>query len=195
MIKTSLSIFAGALFVTGCLFPSFDDMQSGQKGAIAPRSDDEINQSQNGTTPSADAGSTSDSGTTPTPSPTPVTDGGVEASVTSVSSIACGNEACLGTSVAPFCCSHGTGALECTDNAGAGACEFFGGHVLACDDSDDCTGGQVCCWSGSSSTCRAASECTGVELCKTAAPKCTGGKQCTGTVNHPSSGFTSKSCQ
>ena len=188
-MRTTISLLLGALFVSGCLFPSFDDMQGGRNGGIAAKSEPNATDS-NETVPSSqppqstatDAGST-DAATTTTPTSN------------APRAIACDGDA----GVCPadgrsFCCAT-MGGPSCQGPGTEGFCTSVeGGKILRCDDRADCPTGNVCCFLGGAKEAACMPSCAGALLCSKDDPTCPAGKSCTGVITH-GGGFQSSFCQ
>jgi hypothetical protein len=192
-MRTALSMLLGTLLITGCIFPSFDEMQGGQKGAIAAKGDDVTDST--GTSPPPLTSATSaaaDAADAASPDATPgAKTGGV---------IACGTSPDGGAPVqcsiagGKGCCTT-IGGPDCQDNAALAFCHSpQGGSILRCDDKDDCSGADVCCFLAGAKEAACSPSCTGAVLCTKDNPQCPAGKACTGIVNLQA-GFTSSFCQ
>lgn len=194
-MRTALSLLLGTLFVTGCIFPSFDGMQ-GEKGSIAPRTEDDATEG-NGDSSTNTGATPNDDGGIANPNPSPAADGSVQNDGASTAdagprTIACGGATCP-VGGGAFCCA---GYGSCGENAdGQMPCSGLGnGRVLECDDNDDCGGGQVCCYVEANKKSSCQTSCTtGAILCNAASPRCPGAMQCNGTLT--TSAFTSSKCQ
>lgn len=167
-MRIAISMLLGTLLVTGCIFPSFDDMQNGSKndgdeGAPAPNATEEtVKQSDLATDPTPDASAAPSSSS----DASPAGDASADVATTpppGTGKIACGNEQCP---VAPdsHCCADYTvnpnDHFYCsTPGQTIGWCTGGGGRVLFCDQKADCPGSQVCCAKGDVTACSAT--CTG----------------------------------
>lgn len=179
----------GAILVTGCLFPSFDDMKGAPKGGIAEKADNEVTQS-NATTeppsssPDASATSTSDASFTNADAPPPL-----------VSRIACDADAGLCPADGKSYCCATVGGPSCQGPGTESFCTGVeGGKILRCDDRRDCPGSNVCCFLAGAKEAACMPSCAGALLCSKDDPTCPAGKSCTGVINH-GGGFSSSFCQ
>lgn len=187
-MRATLSFLLGALFVTGCLFPSFDDMR-GDKPGIAAKSEENVSETK-GTTPSASGSASGPDAASTDATAVPPKTGGV---------VRCGRDPDGGKPVecaigAEGCCTT-IGGPDCQNDMELAWCHSpQGGSILRCDDKDDCSGSDVCCWLGGMKESACAPSCAGAVLCDKANPKCPGMQTCTGVIDHPQ-GFTSSFCQ
>lgn len=189
-MRTFVSISLGTLLVTGCLFPSFDDMQGGTKGEITPRSESAPAQS-----PASEGSETIDASSEAMPDATaeaPKTPAAQTAGV-----LRCETDA----GVCPadgqsFCCAT-FGGPSCQGPGTEGFCKGFpeNGDLLRCDGNDDCPASAgICCFVASAKEAACTASCGGRVLCTKENPKCPAGQSCTGVITH-GGGFTSSFCQ
>jgi hypothetical protein len=199
-MRNAISILAAASFITGCIFPSFDNMQKGG----ASKNDDDTTEAaptegsvKNGlaadastdASPVGVASSSPDAGADATPDV-------VEAPPPGAGKIACGSSECTAGSDNYCCAGYGAPSFSCkNDNSFlAGACSGGAAHALFCDEKADCPTGQVCCDQpdgiGTLAQC-ASTRGGGKVLCKTD-KDCPTGKTCTGSLD---SDVPNKVCQ
>lgn len=202
MIRTAVSFVVGAALVTGCLFPSFDGMQGGKPGGIAAKGDDNITETTETSPATSTTGTTGTTTTTTSTTPDASVDAGTLDAVAPAKTggkVRCGRDRDGG---APVECAIGVegccttiGGPDCQNDMELAWCHSpQGGSILRCDDKDDCSGSEVCCWLGGLKEAACAPSCAGAVLCDKANPRCPGTQACTGVINHPQ-GFTSSFCQ
>jgi hypothetical protein len=198
-MRIAISMLTGALLITGCIFPSFDNMQNGERskgdGAATETSPTD---SQSVTNADLDA--------SPDASPVAVTsspDAGadaapdvIEAPPPGAGKIACGSSECTVGSDNYCCAGYGAPSFSCkNDNTFlAGACAGGDAHALFCDEKADCPSGQICCDQpdGIGTVAQCSTTCGGGKvLCKTD-KDCPTGKTCTGSLD---SDVPNKVCQ
>lgn len=191
MIRAAIAILFGAVLVTGCLFPSFDGMQGGQR---APGPNDDPNATAQGDASTTVGSSGVTTSSTPLDASTAPIDAGVDATAKAPATIACADEVCpVGDD--NFCCSAwggGCGKGQSGPN-GRTAC---GGTLrqLDCDETSDCATG-VCCFIDEQNRASCRADCAGGKvLCNKSAPSCPGAQTCTGVLDH-GLGFTSPFCK
>src|SRR5688500_11829309 len=159
MIRTMASTLAGAVVVTGCLFPAFDDMQGGKSGGLAAKGEDNVTETKE----------TSPATTTPNASAEAGAPDAVAPAKTG-GKVRCGQDPDGG---APVECAIGVegccttiGGPDCQNDMELAWCHSpQGGSILRCDDKDDCAGSNVCCWLGGMKEAACAPSCAGAVLC------------------------------
>lgn len=194
MHKIALSLFSASLFVTGCLFPSFDDMQ-GTASATDPKAESNATQAPDAKTTTIStpgAGASGSGGAANAPSSnaadasTPI-----EAGPRPVASIKCGTATCSGAT--QFCCgTNGWGGF-CKDLGQESQCTGDSGDALHCDDNADCGTGEVCCL-GAARTATCGTSCSGGKVLCRGNAGCPTGQSCTGVIDHLW-GATTNFCQ
>ena len=202
-MRNLISTLIGALFVTGCIFPSFDNMQNGSKKdgddesapAAAPGSTGEtVKRSELSTDPAPDAGTTTSS-----PDASAAVDASPDVVVApppGAGKIACGSSDCTVSANVYCCAGYATPSASCRNNDSFD--DVFGcangiAHALYCDEKADCPTGQVCCDTdqGSGTVAKCSASCGGRVLCKQDSD-CPTGKKCTGSLD---SDVPNKVCQ
>jgi hypothetical protein len=186
-MRTILSILAGTLLVTGCIFPSFDDMQNGASRANDDRSATETNPTEN-TVKRAELGAdASADGAAATTTPAPATDAGADVDVApppGAGKVSCGGSDCTVSSSTYCCAGYVSPAQSCRNHDSFDAelgCANGIAHALFCDEKADCPNGQLCCHddAGSGGIAKCAASCGGTVMCKTDAD-CPNNRRCNG---------------
>ncbi len=164
-IRKNIVVLSATLGITGCLFPSFDDLKGGTPGAADP----EANASTSRNLP--DPGS-SDASTTETSS-------SANDAASPKSMFACDETTCeFGKEM---CCAHMISPWECRAIGPLNDCDA----APQCTDNADCKGeGELCCYDQDThvSQCKKTS-CSGrkeLVLCNSKKPGCKDG-MCTGS--------------
>lgn len=162
MVRTFVSIALGTLFVTGCFFPSFDDMQGGthEKGD-APATElnaTEVGAPQTGT-PDGSA-TAADAATSIAADATVIITLDASGDVTTKSPgagrIACGTEQCPVAPNSHCCADYVNPQFYCASPSHTiGWCTGGGGRAVFCDEKADCPGSQLCCEKGDVTSCSA----------------------------------------
>lgn len=159
-MRTALSMLLGALLVTGCIFPSFDDMQGSKNDvpSIEAQPTGVMNADAGGAAPDSSAI------TQPSPSPDPSPDAAADAAVVAKSpgagKIACGAALCPVAANSHCCAGYVNPEFYCSSPSHTiGWCTGGGGRALFCDEKADCPASQVCCEKGDTTTC--SSSCDG----------------------------------
>lgn len=157
-MRNALSMLLGTLLVTGCIFPSFDDMQGKDTG-----------QKDEGSTTEA-APTEVKSGDVPDASPdvavviqspdatATVVDASPDVATKSpgAGKIACGTEQCPVAANSHCCADYVNPQFYCASPSHTiGWCTGGGGRALFCDEKADCPDAQVCCEKGDVSSCSA----------------------------------------
>jgi hypothetical protein len=159
-MRTAFSMLLGALLVTGCIFPSFDDMQNGgthpnEEGPTTESSPTEVKRS----------GALDASVDAPVVVASP--DASVNAAPVDASpdvatkspgagKIACGSEQCPVAANSHCCADYVNPQFYCASPSHTiGWCTGGGGRAVFCDEQADCATGQVCCEKGDVTSCSA----------------------------------------
>jgi hypothetical protein len=189
VMRTALSVVVGTLLVTGCIFPSFDDMQGGERR----KNGDPVADSNptDTTAKSAEVSATATDAATDSPVVVTSADASVDAApdvatAAPVPKITCGASECPVSSKSYCCAGHDSlpNKSSCQNNDtfdGEFGCSNGFGWALFCDDKADCPNGQLCCVfdRGQRGVAQCATSCPGVILCKTAGD-CPNGQACNG---------------
>ena len=161
-MHTAFTTLLGAMLVTGCIFPSFDNMQNGG-GARANGDDEKATESSPTEVVAKNAEMTPDaSTTTDTPIVVATPDASVDAApdVAKISpgagKIACGSEQCPVAPNSHCCADYVNPQFYCASPSHTiGWCTGGGGRAVFCDEKADCPASQVCCEKGDQTTCSA----------------------------------------
>lgn len=203
-MRIFIASLLGTLLVTGCIFPSFDNMQNGSK----KDGDDETNPAPTSTgetvkrselATDATGGDASAASSSPDAS-SPAVDASVDATVAApppgAGKVACGSSDCTVAANTYCCAGYASPSASCRNNDSFD--DVFGcangiAHALYCDEKADCPTGQVCCDTdqGSGTVAKCATSCGGRVLCKQDSD-CPTGKKCTGSLD---SDVPNKVCQ
>ena len=195
-MRIAISTLIGTLFVTGCIFPSFDNMQNGTKKdgddestPAATAGEETVKRTDLPTDPSPDASTASSS---PDASSPAVVDGSADANAAApppgAGKVACGGETCTANSGSTYCCAAYVQAnnFECrnTSELIPGACAGGDGHALFCDEKADCPSGQICCDQpdGIGTVAKCATSCNGGKILCKEDFDCPSGKTCSTTT-------------
>ncbi len=172
-----------ALSIASCLYPSFDEVESGSSGGSSGTTSSGASSGVDGAIGTDGSSSSSSSSTS-------------SSSSSSSSGGDSGNDTggpiareiqCTATTKCPvpaeFCCTT-IGGPDCQAGTEGFCTTVEGGEILKCDGTEDCDPGQTCCYvaSAKGSACSIGCPAPGQELCNGPAHSCQNGKACTGTV-------------
>jgi hypothetical protein len=197
-MRQLILVFCGAAAVlVGCLFPSFDDLQS-NGAAPAPADDDDATEDSGKPKPDAASGSSSSgqtsssSGTTTSSSSSSgqTSSSSSSSGTTTTRSIHCRDKTCTGDTI---CCAPTTGEYTCQPRSNP---DCGSNDIAECDGAKDCAPGEVCCQAGpggGGAACRTGSCGSSDTYCQPDDSACPGTQTCSANSIIGPDGF--KVCQ
>lgn len=196
-MRLAIATLLGTSLVTGCIFPSFDNMQNGARsdrnGEREQETDSTTDKSPAEVTAtklaSADASSDASASATPAQTTTDASpDVVVETPPPGAGKVSCGSSDCTVSANVYCCAGYASPSASCRNDDSFD--DVFGcangiAHALYCDERADCPAGQVCCDTdqGSGTVAKCATSCGGRVLCKEDRD-CPTGKKCTGSLDN-----------
>jgi hypothetical protein len=166
-MRAAIITLLGAVFVTGCIFPSFDNMQNGKGSEPATVTETPEQVERRAETNATEIVTTGDASPDAAVVVAAQPDASVDATPDAAKSpgagkIACGPGPCPVVGNSHCCSGYGGGDYCSMPGSTIEWCTGGGGTVLFCDERDDCPDGQVCCLKSKVASC--ATSCAGGQI-------------------------------